>query len=67
MINKTFWAITSYFNPGGFKSRLQNYKTFRKHLNIPLIAVELSFNGKFELKSSDADILIQIKGRDIEI
>ena len=39
MINKTFWAITSYFNPGGFKSRLQNYKTFRKHLNIPLIAV----------------------------
>ena len=44
------WAITSYFNPAGYRSRLANYRTFRKHLAAPLLAVELSFTGSFELQ-----------------
>jgi hypothetical protein len=56
------WAITSYFNPVRYKRRLSNYRTFRSRLGIPLVAVELSFDGHFELSKSDADILIQISG-----
>ncbi|HML08369.1 MAG TPA: hypothetical protein VK430_09630 [Xanthobacteraceae bacterium] len=56
------WAVTSYFNPARYKRRLQNYRTFRKKLAAPLVTVELSFDGDFELKDGDADILIQISG-----
>ncbi len=56
------WAVTSYYNPAGFKRRLANYKVFRANLAVPLLTVELSFNGHFELTKNDADILIQISG-----
>ena len=56
------WAITSYFNPVGFKRRLSNYRTFRANLAVPLVTVELSFDGRFELTDGDADILIQLSG-----
>lgn len=56
------WAITSYYNPVGHARRLANYKRFRANLGIPLVTVELSFNGVFELEKDDADILIQISG-----
>jgi len=56
------WAITSYFNPVRYKRRLLNYRVFRSRLRIPLVAVELSFDGQFELTKNDADILIQISG-----
>jgi len=56
------WAITSYFNPARYKRRLSNYKRFRANLATPLVTVELSFDGIFELTEQDADILIQIKG-----
>ena len=59
------WAITSYFNPAGYLSRLPNYKAFRSKLAVPLVAVELSFTGKFELGLEDADILVQIAGGDV--
>ncbi len=59
------WAVTSYFNPSGYKRRLSNYRTFKQHLRVPLIAVELSFNGRFELQSGDADIVEQLIGRDV--
>ncbi len=59
------WAITSYFNPVGYKSRLANYRTFRKFLTAPLVAVELSFTGSFELQPGDADILVQLVGGDV--
>jgi len=58
------WAITSYFNPAGYSARLANYRTFRAHLPVPLIAVEASFDGRFELDSDDADILVQRRARD---
>jgi hypothetical protein len=59
------WAITSYFNPVGYRRRLENYRVFRRCLTIPLVTVELSFDGTFQLCNEDADILVQIHGRDI--
>jgi hypothetical protein len=59
------WAITSYFNPARYNSRLANFRTFRKHLGVPLLAIELSFDGSFELQALDADLLLQFAGRDV--
>ena len=59
------WAITSYYNPEHYQSRLNNYKAFREKLNIPLLTIEHSFNGSFQLNPTDADILIQVSGGNI--
>jgi len=37
-----------------------NYRIYRRRLGIPLVTVELSFDGHFELTDNDADILVQI-------
>ena len=59
------WAITSYFNPVRYRRRLENYRVFREHLRVPLVTVELSFDGRFELACNDADVLVQIQGADV--
>jgi hypothetical protein len=56
------WAITCYFNPMGYRRRLANYRVFRQHLAVPLVTVELSFDGRFQLQPEDADILKQLQG-----
>ena len=61
----TFWAITCYFNPAGYRRRLENYRLFRQRLTVPLVTVELSFDGIFQLQSADADVLVQIQGGDV--
>jgi hypothetical protein len=58
-------AVTCYFNPSGYRSKIENYRIFRRHLAVPLTCVELSFTGTFELTPTDADTLIQIHGRAI--
>jgi hypothetical protein len=63
--NRPLWAITCYFNPAKYGNRRNNYRLFRQRLGVPLLAVELSFDGQFELTSSDADILIQKTGGDV--
>ncbi|HTQ39591.1 MAG TPA: hypothetical protein VMJ32_11210 [Pirellulales bacterium] len=60
-----FWAITAYFNPMHWRRRLANYRTFRQHLRIPLVTVELGYDGQYDLQPDDAEILIQIPGRDV--
>jgi hypothetical protein len=35
---------------------------FRANLGAPLVTVELSFYGRFELTDQDADVLIQLSG-----
>jgi hypothetical protein len=35
---------------------------FRANLGAPLVTVELSFDGRFELTDQDADVLIQLSG-----
>ncbi len=59
------WAITCYFNPVGYKRRLENYRVFHRRLAVPLVTVELAFDGAFQLCKEDADILVQIRGGDV--
>ncbi len=58
-------AITSYYNPLRGPLRLSNYKTFRRHLGIPLLTVEWAQHGQFELGPQDAEHLIQVDGGDL--
>ena len=51
------WAITSYFNPIGYRRRLANYRAFRARLSVPLLAVELT--GP-ELTDADAEIILRV-------
>ncbi len=60
--NAPVWAITAYFDPLGSSRRLSAYREFRRRLNVPLITVELAFDGDFQLSQADADILIQLRG-----
>jgi hypothetical protein len=57
-----FWAVTSYFNPLHYESRLVNYRIFRDRLQIPLVTVELGYGPIFELQPGDAEILVQRRG-----
>ncbi|MGH7789762.1 MAG: hypothetical protein ACRERC_23040 [Candidatus Binatia bacterium] len=59
------WAITSYFNPMRSRRRRANYRTFRAHLTLPLVAVELAYSADFELAEGEADVLIQLRGGDV--
>jgi hypothetical protein len=59
------WAITAYFNPMHWRRRLSNYRIFREHLSVPLVAVELGYDGRFDLGPGDAEILLQYPGRDV--
>lgn len=59
------WALTSYFNPIGYRQRLANYHIFRSRLTVPLVAVELGFSRAFDLREGDAEVLIQLRGGDV--
>lgn len=59
------WAVTSIFNPAGYRSLLSNYRRFRAALQVPLAAVELSFDGGWELADDDADLLLRIADGDV--
>jgi len=61
----SFWAITCYFNPVGYHRRLENYRMFRQRLKVPLVAVELSFDDKFQLTPGDAEVLVQVHSSSI--
>lgn len=64
-VEDSLWAITAYFNPMGYRRRRANYRTFRERLNVPLLAVELAYGEQFELGEEDADLLIQLRARDV--
>lgn len=60
--NNSLWAITSYFNPAGYRRRFYNYHVFREHLKAALVTVELARGGSdFELQPGDADVLVQLR------
>ena len=59
------WAIAAYFNPCGYRSRRENYERFSAELRAPLLTVEISFDGAFELDPRSADILIRRRGGDV--
>jgi len=62
---QALWAVTAYFNPRHYQRRLLNFRLFHRYLQIPLLAVELSSDGRFELTESDADILISLSSADV--
>jgi hypothetical protein len=64
-MSSDIWAITAYFNPMHWRQRQANFRIFREHLNIPLVAVELGYDGQFDLGPGDADILVQIPANDV--
>jgi hypothetical protein len=65
-VMEDLWAITSYFNPMRSGRRLSNYRAFRRHLGVPLVAVEWAWgSAPFELRHSDADVLVQWRGPDL--
>ena len=61
----TLWGMTSFFNPCRYGARYRNFLKFREHLAVPLVAVELSFDGEFELRPGDADVVVRVQGGDV--
>jgi hypothetical protein len=59
------WAVTSFFNPAGYRRRLENYRLFRERLAAPLLTVEMSTGGDFSLADDDADIVIRCEDGDV--
>ena len=64
MTMNRFWAVTSYFNPVGYRRKLPNYRLFRQRLTVPLLTVEFSQTGVFELGAGDAEVLLQVRDGD---
>ncbi|MGB5595455.1 MAG: hypothetical protein WBM32_02655 [Crocosphaera sp.] len=58
-------AVTSYFNPLRYRSRKRNYLLFKSQLSIPLLTIEWSPDGNFELTEQDADFLIKLSSGDL--
>jgi hypothetical protein len=65
MSDRRLWAVTAYFNPCGYRTRLENFRIFRERLAVPLVAVELVYDGRPVLEAGDADILVQVEGHDV--
>jgi len=55
------WAVTTYFNPCGYRSRYRNYRAFRQNIQVPLLTVELCFGKVYELTAADATRLVQLR------
>lgn len=56
------WAITAYWNPLGWTRRRANYRRFRDHMRVPLVAVELAQGRGFELRDDDAEVVLRLRG-----
>jgi hypothetical protein len=58
------WAITSYYNPASYQRKLQNYRLFKTKLEeqgIPLLTIEVSYDGKFDLDHQENTIFLNGK------
>ena len=65
----SFWGITTFFNPQGYKNKLEHYKVFRenaKRQGLKLLVIEcaLKDNG-YEIQEEDADILVRVKSNSV--
>jgi hypothetical protein len=58
------WVVTSYYNPAGYRRRLQNFHAFRRKINAPLMVVELAKPGRHQLSRDDADFVLSLTGED---
>ena len=64
-MTSSIWAVTSLFNPQKYRRRIANYREFRRRLPIPLLTVELSFDGAFEVEEHEADTLVRLRVGDV--
>lgn len=55
----SLWAVSCHFNPCRYTRRLANHRHFRAALGVPLLTVELSHDGTFELGTDDADLIVR--------
>lgn len=56
------YAVATYFNPCKFATKRINYLRFRKkslEQGLPLVVVELSFDGTYEIAETDAEIVLR--------
>ena len=58
-------ALTSYYNPFHGEWRRRNYDVFHANLGVPLVTVEWSRDGRFDLTPGDADVMIRVEGGDL--
>lgn len=58
------WVVTSYFNPARSPTRLENFRIFRRHLDAPLLVVELARAGMHQLERADGDVVVSLTGDD---
>ena len=42
----SLWALTSYFNPAHYHTKLRNFKAFHQSLKMPLVIAELIINNQ---------------------
>lgn len=61
----SLWAITTLFNPQRYQRRVTNYAEFRRRLRLPLLAVELAFDGHGQLTDGDAEIVVRLQDGDV--
>jgi len=70
-LSGSFWGITTFYNPVNYKNKYKNYMLFReksKEQGLKLLTVELAFGNKpFELKKTDAEIVVRIRGNESNI
>jgi hypothetical protein len=62
MKRESLWVVTSFYNPAGYRRRIQNYHAFRRHLDAPLFVIELAEPGQHELTPDDADAYVRVSG-----
>lgn len=65
MTQDGIWAVTTYFNPCQYQTRISNYRLFRQFLQLPLCTVEHSLTDQFDLGPQDAELLIQLSSPDV--
>ena len=59
------WAVSCHFNPGGYARRRTNHRRFRERLGLPLLTIELSHDGRFDLTDDDADRVMRLVACDV--
>ena len=59
------WVVTCLFGDLSHGRHMANYRVFRDALKVPLIAVELAFDGRTRLKWDDADVVVSLTSGDV--
>jgi glycosyltransferase involved in cell wall biosynthesis len=65
MSASNIWAITSYYNPLKYQRREANFQRFREALDLPLIVVELSVDGTFQVPSDERTVVIKVNSQTV--